>query len=457
MRPRTWIREMRQLLPPLLLCALAACGGTAAGPDDHTGLPADVGYLPAEAGAVSCAYRSSPPVRVDGVHATAQKPLIVSGLEISSSQGTCIDVRDARHVVIRDNYLHHCDAPGATEALFNGREGYAVLVGKSSDVVIMNNIVEECAMGIGVYSTTRLTVTHNTIFGTTGRNSLRLERVTDAEVAANRLTDNGIPETFWAPGHRDIGIHVVRSDGIAVRDNVVLRSSSDGIAVSGQIDGGGLTTQESDWSGTAKHIRIHNNLLLDNMELGIWLTRARDVDIHHNTIRTGCFTYGTGIGFSFDIDASEVHRNEIVTCLVPAFIGLSGSHDNYIHDNVHYAVTRGDHAPVEAHDDPSSNRTKAQWSGIPDRPSSGNRITGNVFFQIGGALGAAIQQKVRLAEREETFEARGWFACEVSEGELDEECVAAQAALGNQGVPRDYLVFDPLMADPKPYVVSESK
>jgi hypothetical protein len=37
-------------------------------------------------------------------------------------------------------------------------------------------------------------------------------------------------------------------------------------------------------------------------------------------------------------------------------------------------------------------------------------------------------------------------------GVRDDECVAEQAALGNQSIRSDYLVFEPLMADPDPFV-----
>ena len=37
--------------------------------------------------------------------------------------------------------------------------------------------------------------------------------------------------------------------------------NNNGIAVSGQIDGGGLTTEQSDWTGTATDIEIYNNLI----------------------------------------------------------------------------------------------------------------------------------------------------------------------------------------------------
>jgi len=77
------------------------------------------------------------------------------------------------------------------------------------------------------------------------------------------------------------------------------------------------------------------------------------------------------------------------------------------------------------------------------------------MFSLEGELKLAIEAKRRIAEAERTWEERGWFSCEITEGLLDDQCVAEQAALGNQGIPREYLIFDPLMPDPEPYAVDE--
>ena len=211
---------------------------------------------------------------------------------------------------------------------------------------------------------------------------------------------------------------------------------------------------ESDWTGTASNIRIYNNLILDNMEFGMWLVRARGLDIHHNTIRTGCFTHGPGIGLDFDVDGSEIYANKIVTCHNTAHITISVSHDNHIHDNVHYSVD-DEHCAVVAHDDLVNDQIKAGWAGIPLIPSSGNRVENDLHFRVGGALGEAIEERLALAEADRTSEEKGWFSCEIEEGVLDPDCVATQAALGAQGIPAWYLLYDPLMANPDPYVVFE--
>jgi len=450
------------MLLPLLLTVgllLAACdnptrsGQAACG--DRGAIPAGAGYAGAvQPGASAREYESHPPILIEDVHATAADPFVVEGYEISSSSANCIEVRNSENIVIRGNYLHDCTWTLDPADPYSQEEGFALLIGKSGSVLVEDNLLERNKMGLAVHSSSDIDIRHNTIRTTRLKNSLRLERVTSSTVAANLLEDNGTPEEFWAPGHRVIGIYLVRSHDIDVYDNTVLRSSSDGISVGGQIDCGGLTTRESDWTGTASHIRIYNNLVLDNMELGMWLVRARGLDIHHNTIRTGCFTHGPGIGLDFDVDDSEVYANKIVTCLNRAHVSLAMSHDNHIHDNVHYTAD-GEHDPVVARDDPDNDRIKAGWAGIPFIPSSGNRVENDFHFRVGGALGQAIEEHLALAEAEDTWEEKGWFSCEIEEGVLDDACVAAQAALGVQGIPSHYLLFDPLMADPDPYVLFE--
>ena len=425
------------------------------GDQETCGNLASIGYSETSPpGAVWGTYEKHAPILVENLHATADDPYIIEGYEISSASSNCIEVRNSENIIIRNNYLHDCTWTKDPAEPFSQEEGFAILVGNSAEIVVESNVLEENKMGFAAYHTSRLKLLQNTIRTTIFKSSVRLERVREAEIADNHLADNGIPEWFWAPGHRIIGIHIVRSDDIDVHDNTVIRSSSDGISINGQIDGGGLTTRESDWTGTASDIRIHNNLLLDNMELGIWLVRARNMEIFNNTIRVGCFTHGSGIALDFDVGNSEVYANKIVTCLNPGHIGLSVAHDNHIHDNIHYSID-GAHPPIKAHDDLVNDQIKANWSGIPMEVSSGNRVENDFYRRLEGELKQAIEAKLRIAESERTWEEKGWFSCEITEGLFDDQCVAEQAALGNQGIPREYLIFAPLMPDPDPYAVDE--
>ena len=372
---------------------LAACDNpTRSDPPDCSAddaIPAGSGYSQILGpGAAERQYQPHAPILIENVHTSPTDPFVMEGYEISSTSANCIEVRNSENVIIRGNHLHNCTWSLDPAEPYSSEEGFALLIGNSRNVIVEHNVLERNKMGLAAHSSSGLEIRHNTIRTTQLKNSLRLERVRTSTVAANLLADNGIPEHFWSPGHRVIGIYLVRCDDIHVHDNTVLRSSSDGISVGGQIDGGGLSTRESDWTGTASNIRIYNNLILDNMEFGMWLVRARGLDIHHNTIRTGCFTHGPGIGLDFDVDGSEIYANKIVTCFSTAHITISVSHDNHIHDNVHFSVD-DEHFAVVAHDDMINDQIKAQLLGQPGaEPAQG--------MEYGVTRGIAAAQVIYL-------------------------------------------------------------
>ncbi len=106
-------------------------------------------------------------------------------------------------------------------------------------------------------------------------------------------------------------------------------------------------------------------------------------------------------------------------------------------------------------DEPGVNDIKFGWSGIDPYISSGNTFENNKILKIGGKLKEALASKHKRAEDEKIFEEKGWFACEIEEGVVDEECREREEAKGNQGMPRDLFVFEPLMANFDEFVVEE--
>ena len=231
---------------------------------------ASAGYVETSTpGAILGTYEWHSPILIENVHATVDNPYVVEGYEISSDTSNGIEVRNCENIVIRDNYLHDCIWSADPEDYFSSNEGFAILVGESENILVESNVLEHNKLGFAAYHCRNVRLLYNTIKTTIVSSSVRFEQVAYSEIAHNYLSDNGTPEWFWAPGYRNIGIFVVRSDHIDVHDNTVIRSTSDGISVGGQIDGGGLTTHKSDWTGTASHISIYNNLVLDNMEIGM--------------------------------------------------------------------------------------------------------------------------------------------------------------------------------------------
>jgi parallel beta-helix repeat protein len=395
------------------------------------------------------AYEAHEPIIITDIHATADDPYIIEGYEITNPDGTCIEVKNSEHVIIRNNYLHNCGTALQDEEY---HEGYALLVGDAEDVTIEGNVVKENLKGVTAYRTQRLKILNNIIERTMKRSSLMCEICSQTEVAFNTLKDNGVPEHFWVPGDRIIGIWMVRSDDVDIHDNTVIRSTSDGIGVTGQVYNSSFLDMYDDWTGLATNVRIYRNTLLDNMEQGIWLVRAKNIEVYDNVIRTGCATPGGALTLEFSVSDSEFYNNELLGCLVTTVAGGAVIHNNYFHDNTYYGTEQEEffHAGEDENDN-----IKAQWAGIEPSPSSGNRVENNSFILIDGALAEKIEGDRETAHREEYYEAKGWFACEIEEGKLDEECVQKEEAKGNQGIPSSFIVYDPLMADFSAYTSQE--
>lgn len=393
---------------------------------------------------IASAYGPHHPILIQDVHATADNPYVIEGYEISSDTANCIEVRNSEHIIIRNNYLHHCN--WSVDDPLSWTEGRAIFVRDSEDITIENNTLLKNKIGIFIYKTQRAKVLRNDIRETQVVGSLKLEYSDDSEIAFNHLLDNGRPDWFWVPGNRIIGIWVAASNNADIHDNTVIRSSSDGIGISGTIDSSLEDPGKKDWTGTADDIRVYNNVLLDNLELGIWLGRIRGMECYNNTIRDH---FGP-IVLDFDVKDSEFYENKLVSWYGGP-IGLGIASDNHIHDNTWYN-TEKERFPEPEGDRPGANEAKFAWSEIEPYQSSGNVFENNDVRIVNGKLAENLKSKRQRAEEEKTFEEKGWFACEIAEGEVDEECVKREEAKGNQGMPRDLFVFEPLMADFHSYV-----
>jgi len=395
------------------------------------------------------AYEIHEPILIEDIHATAENPYIIEGYEISSDTANCIEVKNSEHVIIRNNYLHNCTFSKDLDEPLSWTEGRAIVVKDSEDILIENNKLLKNKIGIFAYKTKRVKILRNDIRETQVVGSLKCEYCIDSEIAYNYLLDNGRPDWFWVPGNRIIGIWVAASNDVDIYDNTVIRSSSDGIGISGTIDSSLEEPGRKDWTGTSNNIKIYNNLLLDNLELGIWLGRIRNMKCFNNTIRDH---YGP-IVLDFDIKDSEFYDNKLISWGgTPISIGIAKN--NSIHDNIWYA-TENQKFIVPSGDAPGVNDIKFGWAGISPYTSSENIFENNKVYQIGGKLKEALESKSKRAEEEKIFEEKGWFACEIEEGLVDKVCVEKEVAKGNQGMPRDLFVFEPLMEDFDDVVLKE--
>ncbi|MCD4705287.1 right-handed parallel beta-helix repeat-containing protein [bacterium] len=395
------------------------------------------------------AYEKQEPILIENIHATKENPYIIEGYEISSDIANCIEVKNSEHVIIRNNYLHDCTFSKDPNEPLSWTEGRAIVVKNSKDILIENNILLKNKIGIFAYKLERVKILHNDIRETQVVGSLKCEYCENSEIAFNYLLDNGRPDWFWVPGNRIIGIWVAASNNINIHDNTVIRSSSDGIGISGTIDSSLENPGKRDWKMVSKNVRVYNNMLLDNLELGIWLGRIKNMKCFNNTIRDH---YGP-IVLDFDIIDSEFYDNKLVSW-GGAPIGIGTAKNNYIHDNIWYSIENQKFA-VPPGDAPGTNDIKFAWSGIIPYSSSGNNFENNKVYQISGKLKETLKSKIKKAENEKIFKEKGWFACEIEEGLVDKECVKKEEAKGNQGMPRDLFVFEPLMENFDEFVVKK--
>jgi len=399
---------------------------------------------------VAAEYDSHEPIYLEHIHATADAPYIVEGYDITSADGNCIEIHNSEHIIIRNNYLHDCqidrdasDFGIDTDDYDNDDEGFAIIIGDCEDIRIEDNRLDYNKQGILVYRTQRVDILSNDVQHTMWWRAVALEKCDDAEIAGNSIVDNGVPEWFWAPGKRVLGVWTQQSNYLDIHDNTIIRPSTDGITVLGFIYAGSMTSEEDDWSTVAHDVRIYNNTILDVMEIGVALMRVEGAEVFGNVIRQG------GIMLDPDVRDSEIYDNKVLTFKIPSAIGLGISHNNYIHDNTLYSIDEAldDIELVGFLDDLPCQPLKCEWFGIPYETSSNNRIENNNKVKIGGELGEAIQEKKEIDARDGLWEVKGWFSCETEEGSVDEECFAREKAKGNQGIPRDWMVFEPLMAD----------
>jgi hypothetical protein len=400
------------------------------------------------------AYEQHDPILLDGIHATVDEPYVIEGYEITNPTGDCIKILDSEHVIIRNNYLHDCGTDKAFQNLTDHyREGYATLVGTSEHITFEGNRLEGNFRGFMAYSTEYLIARNNKITNTYQYSPLWCERCDHSEFSGNDLEDNGDTESFWVPGDRSIGIWVKRSEDVKIHDNTVVRSTSDGIAVTGQIYGPSFTVPDTfgkepqdDYSGYSTDVWIYDNLLLDNMEQGVWLVNVRDIKVYNNTIRTGCFTYGASISTEFNVGNAEFYNNMFLTCNAGP-PGGDYSFDIYIHDNTYYSWN-GEFGDFMYFSNGELGVSQAAIRyGAAYEESHSNREERNVWVEIMGNLAEEMRAKREYADLHKTYEPKGWFACELADGSIDEECRRREEAKGKQGVPREMLLYSSLMPD----------
>lgn len=412
---------------------------------------------------VISAYELHDPILLENIVADSNNPHIIEGLEISNPTGDCLKIINSKNIIIRNNYFHDC----GTDNGFQNRtdhysEGYAVLIGDSENIIFEDNNLNNNFRGFMGYNTPNITATKNKITKTTQYSPLWCERCSNSDFSFNFLSDNGDPTHFWVPSDRSIGIWIKRSDNIKIHDNTVIRSTSDGISVTGHIYSPSFTVgkdpdksdNQADWTGLSTNAEIYNNLILDNLEQGIWLVNARNIKVYNNVIRTGCFTYGAPISTEFNVGDSEFYNNEFLGCLVRG-VGGTYSFNISVHDNNYYSFDKENQGFINF-EGSLGVADLGKRQGAEYQESSNNTEKNNKWLFVTGALSEEMLQKLKYAHHNKTYVPKGWVSCEKEDGTIDQDCVKQEEAKGNQGVPREQLFFSSLMSDFDVFVKEEN-
>jgi len=171
-----------------------------------------------------CAYEKHEPIKLKDIHATAEDPYIIEGYEITNPTGDCLIIMNSEHIIIRQNYFHDCGTDeNFQKQTDHYKEGYASLIGNSSNIVFENNELDNNFRGFMAYNTPNLKAKNNKIINTIQYSPLWCERCSDSEFSFNYLSDNGDPTHFWVPSDRSIGIWIKRSDNVEIHDNTGIK------------------------------------------------------------------------------------------------------------------------------------------------------------------------------------------------------------------------------------------
>jgi parallel beta-helix repeat protein len=408
------------------------------------------------------AYTTHQPILIENIQATPENPYIIEGYEISNPTGDCIKVLNSKNIIIRNNYLHNCGTNKSFQKETDHyQEGYATLIGESSNVTFENNVLENNFRGFMGYNTTYLKASSNKITNTTQYSPLWCERCSNSEFSFNYLADSGDPMRFW-DGERSIGIWIKRSDNVIINDNTVIRSTSDGISVTGHIYAQSFTVKENkgmphpqaDWTGLSTNTEIYNNVLLDNMEQGVWLVNARNINVYNNKIRTGCFTPGAAIFSEFNVGDSNFYNNKILGCMTTGFGGgFSFNINSYNNSFYSHEKIEGDF--MFFRDSIEDVISLALRQGADYRKSENNHERDNKILFIGGDLAMEMREKLKYARENKTGEMQGWMACTKEEGGVDEDCLEREIANGVRGIPAEQLLYSSLMDNFDEFVIDE--
>lgn len=324
------------------------------------------------------AYRRHPPIAIENLPTSPERPLVIEGLEISNPSGPGIQVRDVDHVVIRDNLVHGCGAEISLERARRVREagdarkaaldapfetGGILVFDARGEVEVSGNEVRDNDYGILVmghrHRARFVSVRKNVVERNHRSAFISVGQADGVEICDNVVRDNGLDVFYDNEGlvramRQGLAFGDGRSQGILAKDsnrvrifrNLVVNSVSDGIGImnrglASDPEGRLLFVPENERQ-LVSDIEIFDNRVERNGEQGIWITSARRGLVFRNEVvanahrraRTGG---SSGIFLEGDVTEFEVYENEIAwnDIFGIAIAGSSGNafRANRIHHN----------------------------------------------------------------------------------------------------------------------------
>lgn len=214
-----------------------------------------------------------------------------------------IEVIESTNVTLYNNSFINIKKPKDAEY-----GGYCILVDSGNSIDIIRNFLDDNEIGIfvrgkgGVY-VNDVTVSGNIVKNTWMSSAIKCNKCSNVTIKNNYLDNNGKPEFFEK--QRIVGIDLHETHDSKVFNNTVIKSSSDGIGVPGEV-----------WEENtiySYNIEISNNTIIDNGEQGIWAIAGRNITIHSNNITSTCHCYTgcSGIFFEWDVSNSKIFKNKV--------------------------------------------------------------------------------------------------------------------------------------------------
>ena len=275
-------------------------------------------------------YAIQKPIEIQNLVSPPDRPYVIDGYDISNPDGNGITLRHCENIIIRNCHIHDCTSD-------YDQDSRAIFAEGCSNLTIQNVSLKNNKRGILVEGfpdrlSSDILVENSVVAGSEREDGISFRNVEDVEVRGNILYDNG---RIWEDRISGISFNGVFRH-ISAHDNLVVNSNSDGIELMGE------TERE-----TPTDIEVYDNIVRNNGEQGVWLSRVQKGRIHHNYIEG---SHHNGVCLERLISGIRIDHNFIIRCggtpemehYGGAAVGIQYSRDNIIQYNILVDSSCGD-------------------------------------------------------------------------------------------------------------------